>query len=179
MADEPGFTLSESAVRRTAQAVRQVIDGGHIEPLGAPEGINRRTGRYLVKAASYIRRGQSGNVTIYHGTTAGSETTTSRVVSAYARYTSIVAGEWAEAYEMDGRLIVEQPRTEVLGQSATAINKGASGTVNILSGATPGSESATGETKSCYNRWGNIPSGKTVYIALEENGWAIIRADVC
>lgn len=153
-----------------------VVDANRSPAFGAPDVAPRRTARIRVKASAYIRYGQSGTVTVYAGAP-GSETSTGQTLTAYAVYHSIAAGVWAEAYECGGYMFVAHPEIGWLGRTHTAINKDASGTIDIIAGSSAGSETTTGDTITAYNYWGNIASGKRVWCRVVDGKIAIVDAE--
>jgi len=66
----------------------------------------------------------------------------------------------------------------VLGKTAAAHNKGASGTINVYRGGTAGSESFTaGDTITAWNHFANLESGKWVICARIQRNWRLIAAE--
>jgi hypothetical protein len=177
MAENPVF-LTAGAAAKVAQVTRIVLGDGDGSPSdAAPNGFTGQS-RYLGRAASYIARGASGSVTIYHGSTVGSESSTGRTVTAYARYGSIAPGYDCEVYLLDGHLTVYQPEHRWYGQTDAAHNKGASGTVSIYSGATAGSETdTTNNLTGVFNYFGNVATTKKVHVRIIESGPGIIDAE--
>jgi hypothetical protein len=79
-------------------------------------------------------------------------------------------GKWAYVRVGTGTMFA-------LGKTNAAINKGASGQVNLYRG-TKGSESATGDNlASVWNRFANVASGKWVICAYFLGGWDLIAAE--
>lgn len=64
-----------------------------------------------------------------------------------------------------------------LGKTDATIAKGASGTVSEYKGTTAGSESDTTVNHTCYNRFGDIGSGKWVLYIRLMGSWQIIQAE--
>lgn len=68
--------------------------------------------------------------------------------------------------------------TEIkLGKADAAIAKGASGTISEYHGTTAGSETDTTVNFSCYNRFGDIASGKWVIFFWFKGHWEILQAE--
>jgi hypothetical protein len=66
----------------------------------------------------------------------------------------------------------------LIGKTDAAHNKGSTGTISLHGGATPGGETDTGvNVTSVYNRFGNVASGKWVYIFQGENSWELEEAE--
>lgn len=63
-----------------------------------------------------------------------------------------------------------------LGKTNGAILEGATGTVDVYSGTTAGSETITTESYSAYNRFGDIDDGRWVLIIRLMGNWHIIAA---
>ena len=66
-----------------------------------------------------------------------------------------------------------------IGQTAGAISKGSTGTVNVMRGTTKGSETNAGSDTltSVYNRFANVGSGKWVFCIRLQGGWELAAAE--
>lgn len=64
----------------------------------------------------------------------------------------------------------------VIGKTAGAISKGASGTVNVYNG-TAGSEASSGSAITAYNAFGDVGAGKWVAAAQINGQWYLIAAE--
>ena len=64
-----------------------------------------------------------------------------------------------------------------IGKTDAAHNKGANGTISIYSGTDPASLTDTGDNLTAYNRFGNIGSGKWVFVWTMAWGFEITAAE--
>ena len=64
-----------------------------------------------------------------------------------------------------------------IGKTDAAHNKGASGTISIYSGSASSSLTDTGDNVTAYNRFGNIASGKWVFVWTLPWGFEITAAE--
>ena len=64
-----------------------------------------------------------------------------------------------------------------IGKTDSAHNKGASGTISIYSGTASSSLTDTGDNVTAYNRFGNIASGKWVFVWTLPWGFEITAAE--
>ena len=168
-----------------------VIDGQTYTQVVKPTGSNIDANRILINGTSEIEPEEIGTAYGYSAI----------CFAAYDDEQSPLTGQkWgpkADSWELqynaagfmalgigDGLLVcvrvtaasIEQQMR--LAKTNATHNKGSSGNVTIWSG-TKGSESATAETVSVYNRWGNLNSDVFVTIAYVDTGWEIINADAC
>ena len=69
----------------------------------------------------------------------------------------------------------------LLGKTAAAIPKGQSGTINLYFGTTKGSEDfasfGSRTVTNVYNRFGDMASGKWVWIIYSVGGWEILQGE--
>lgn len=170
------YTLSEQAARQIADVVRaQYFSQIGLQPL---QGYaTRDRGPWLAKADAFIARNTAGDYSIFHGSTMGSETDVGRTVRATCRLSGMPSGAWAYIWLIDGKMEAFKIPLRLLGKTDAAINKAASGTVSIYGGSTSGSETDTTENVTAYNRFGNVGSGKWVYVFPGENAWELEEAE--
>jgi hypothetical protein len=64
-----------------------------------------------------------------------------------------------------------------IGKTDAAHNKGASGTISVYSGTSASSLTDTGDNITAYNRFGNISSGKWVFVWTMPWGFEITAAE--
>jgi hypothetical protein len=64
-----------------------------------------------------------------------------------------------------------------IGKTDAAHNKGANGTISIYSGTDPSSLTDTTDNVTAYNRFGNIASGKWVFVWTLPWGFEITAAE--
>ena len=65
----------------------------------------------------------------------------------------------------------------LVGKTDAAHNKGANGTISIYSGTDPASLTDTTENVTAYNRFGNIASGKWVFVWTMPWGFEVTAAE--
>lgn len=171
------FELGSNAARQLAEVVRDHYFSGLSNfPTSESEGPRDR-GPWLAQADAFIARNTAGDFSIFHGSTMGSETDVGRTVKASCRLTGIQSGGWAFIWLVDGKLEALKLPLRLLGKTDAAHNKGATGTVSIYGGGTSGSETDTTINVTAYNRFGNIASGKWVYVFQGENAWEVEEAE--
>ena len=69
------------------------------------------------------------------------------------------------------------PTNRSLAKTTVAHNKGASATIDLYSGTTKGSETATGDSQSAYNRFGNLATGMWCIAIFIGDGWELIAGE--
>ena len=89
-------TFGDEARQRIRAAVRSIEGGGPVQPLngGGVRGVFGEFDVILGKADAAISKSASGTVSVYTGTTAGSETDTTNNITAYARWGDVASGKW-------------------------------------------------------------------------------------
>lgn len=171
-----GYTLGATAINQVRQLIRDAyLSSPMLLPVGV-ESIGRNVFT-LAQADAYIARNAAGNYSVFHGNTFGSETDVGRTVSARCRMGGMPANAVALIVLIDGKLEAIKLGVELLGKTDAAHNKGATGTISIYSGGTAGSETDTGVNISAYCRFGNIGTGKWVYVFPGENTWEVRNAE--
>lgn len=74
-------------------------------------------------------------------------------------------------------VMMGQCKWECIGKTDGAHGKGATQNVNVHFGTTKGSETATGLTQSCYNRWADIDSGKWIRFWFDYEGAELVNGE--
>lgn len=93
------FTLE--GAKRIATAVRSEERRNQNTLRGLPNRINRHT-VYLGKTDAAIAKGASGTISIYSGTTKGSETDTNLdITSVYNRFSAVAINRWVHVSWVD------------------------------------------------------------------------------
>lgn len=89
-----GHSFDEQGARRIVDAVRHVEGTYHNPPTGRRQHVDRSR-FYLGKTDAALNKGSSGTISIWSGTTKGSETdTTVNTTSVYNRFGNIASGKF-------------------------------------------------------------------------------------
>ena len=100
MAELPEYGLTESDVRLLRWMAQQLRSGQFQVNAGTP--YRPETRPVLVKTDASHAKGATGTVSIYSGTTKGSETDTGlNLTGVYNRFATLASGKWALAFPVD------------------------------------------------------------------------------
>lgn len=93
-------SFTEGAARRVASATLRVERMSQANPLRRRQQLDPNR-FYLGKTDAAINKGTSGTVSIYGGTTKGSETDTGNNMTVYNRYANVAAARWVTIMYID------------------------------------------------------------------------------
>lgn len=178
------FGFSEDGARRIVAATRRLEGMPAGSGIGDPAiSYGRRTFMFARNSGIVQFGNSSSNWSVYGGSTIGSETvTTTTGITAYLRCGIVLPSVTYILMEINGNLEVMNPDLEFVGKtSAAAINKGASGAIEVFTG-TVGSETGSGTSvSSVYNRFANVAQTKWVRVGFchfgSTFGWELVAAE--
>lgn len=176
-----GVTFSRSAAAKIKRAVLEVLQSQDTQRSLRKAAYGSPYLEKIGKTDEYILQDGSGDVSVYEGTTKGSETATGAILeNVHNRLGDVSADSWVHLkFRGGGWEIVSKEGLAVrLGKTTTDHDKDSTELVSLYNpDGTKGSESDTGSDFYAYNRFADLASGKWVLAIKIGSGWDLIAAE--